>query len=452
MVVRFDDSLGALCRTVSDVLGRDALTRGVVLRDFSGKLSFMSAADLSSETLERLGQVLREALGPYAREDRLVAQPTDFGVSDLLIDPTIAVVNVVGGNVRLIDRRIVGADWLRKPAAPTSGPPRFVFNSLKGGVGRSTALAVCAAEVAAKSRRVLAVDLDMEAPGLGAMLLSNEDLPQFGFLDALVESGIGELDDEFFADLIAPSPLADHRGRIDVLPAFGLRSIQHPALVLSKIARAYLEKVDSDGHKLSVLDQVRLIVGRFAESGQYDAIMVDARAGLHETTAASVLGLGAEVFLFGLDEPQTFQGYSALLAHMAHLFMDDRQTPEWLERLTFVQGKAPASVELREQFADRCLSLLQSSGLVSSPQPPTSIALPAEPFENVPWKDDDEDDDLELNGTSGLQDTIAVLDDERFRLFQPLERRDLLASEVYRSSFGQLLDRIENALVAHGRK
>ncbi len=352
--------------------------------------------------------------------------------------------------VRLVDRRLVGADWLRKPAPVSGPPPRFVFASLKGGVGRSTALSVAAADIASRARRVLAIDLDMEAPGLGSILLKDGELPEFGLLDALVENGLGPLDDTFMADLVAPSALAARHGRIDVLPAFGQRSLRMPGDILAKIARAYAEDIDNDGTMSSILDQVSVIVDHFSKKEIYDAILIDARAGLHETTATAVLGLGAEVFLFGLDEPQTFQGYSALFAHLAR-FIDPKLAarPEWLERITMVQGKATANADVRLAFAESCQLLYERTGLVvAHTDASRATPLPAEPFDNVPWNDDVEDEELHLDEPIGPRPTIAVLDDERFRLFDPTRRRDLLSSDVYRSSFGQFLDRIAEVFSA----
>ena len=118
-----------------------------------------------------------------------------------------------GLRVRLLDRRLVGADWLLAPAKPSPPPPRFVFASIKGGVGRSTALAVAAADLASRGQRVLVIDLDLEAPGLGPMLLDDSTLPEFGTLDALVENGLSGLDNTFLRDLIGPSALgADTAG------------------------------------------------------------------------------------------------------------------------------------------------------------------------------------------------------------------------------------------------
>jgi hypothetical protein len=450
MAVRFDESLPILVEIIAQELGPEALSAGVVLRDMSGRLAFFSSATLDVSTVEKLSKQLREALGAYARSDRLVASANDFGVAEVLADRSSVTLIVSEHLVRLVDRRLVGADWLRKPAPVSGPPPRFVFASLKGGVGRSTALSVAAADIASRGLRVLAIDLDMEAPGLGSMLLKQAELPEFGLIDALVENGLGTLDDTFMADLFAPSALAARHGRIDVVPAFGQRSFRNPGDILAKIARAYAEDVRDDGTMASILDQVSEIVDHFAKTGNYHAILIDARAGLHETTATAVLGLGAEVFLFGLDEPQTFQGYSALFAHLAR-FIDPKTAarPEWLERITMVQGKASANADVRLAFAESCQLLYEHTGLVFAPTDTSPVvSLPAEPFGDVPWNDEVPDEELHLDEPVGPRPTIAILDDERFRLFDPTRRRDLLSSDVYRSSFGQFLDRIAEVFSA----
>ena len=446
MTIRFDDSLPTLVRLVAEQLGDDALRSGVVLRDTVGRLAFFSSTELDDATRGELSTRLSSALGPYARTDRVVAGADDFGASEVLSDPSALTIKIENHILRLVDRRLVGADWLRIPEPAAPPPPRFVFTSLKGGVGRSTALSVAAADIASRGRRVLAIDLDMEAPGLGAMLLDKTTVPEFGLIDALVEYGLSPLDDSFLADLVGPSALADRRGRIDVIPAFGRRSLQNPADVLAKIARAYTEKVRGDGTVATILDQVRMLVDSFTDSKSYDAILVDSRAGLHETTASAVLGLGADVFLFGLDERQTFQGYEALFAHLARFLSSEYPAPEWLERITMVQGRAPADTQARQAFAENCRALLTRVGLIRSAHAAsTAVMLPAAPFKDVPWDEDAPDEELDLQEPSEPRDPVAILEDERFRLFQPTRQHDLLSESLYESSFGMFLDRIRDA-------
>jgi hypothetical protein len=278
------------------------------------------------------------------------------------------------------------------------------------------------------------------------MLLDKQNLPQFGLIDALVESGLSPLDDMFLADLVSPSPLADRQGRIDVIPAFGRRCFDNPGDVLAKIARAYTEDVLEDGSVATILDRVSTLVNQFSDLKRYDAILVDTRAGLHETTAAGVLGLGAEVFLFGLDEPQTFQGYEALLGHLARFVLTNEPAPEWLERITMVQGKAP-DVQSHREFTEKCRTLFSKMGLGPHTQDvAVGVPLPAKPFHDVPWDDDVQDDELMIDKESGPREPLSILEDERFRFFHPAARHDVLSRQVYRSSFGMFLDRMSEAL------
>ena len=367
--VRFDDSLRLLVEVIRSELGDKALDTGTVLRDAIGCLAFFTDEPLDEPIVDHLSLKLREVLGAYARPDRVVAGAEDFGSAAVRGDPSALFVLVGGADkqrrIRVVDRRLVGADWLHTPSPSAPPPPRVVFASLKGGVGRSTALAVVAAHLASSGKRVLVVDLDMEAPGLGAILLTPETVPEFGVIDALVENGLSGLDASFYADLVGSAEFAskDGRskgGRIDVIPALGRRSLDNPADVLAKLARAYAEDIRPDGTVETLLEQVRALIDHFADPTRYDAILIDARAGLHETTASAVLGLGAEVLFFGLDDPQTFQGYTLMLAHLARFLPPGGPFPEWAERITMVQGKAPADAEDRNGFAERCRDLRES--------------------------------------------------------------------------------------------
>jgi len=280
------------------------------------------------------------------------------------------------------------------------------------------------------------------------MLLDDDALPELASLDALVGNGLSGLDQSFLSDLIAPSALAGGNGRLDVMPALGRRALAHPSDVLAKIARAYAEDVSRDGRVVSFRGQVADLVLRFSDPTKYDAILVDARAGLHESTAASFLGLGAEVLLFGLDEPQTLQGFKALLAHLSRFVTKDDLLPDWLWRLTIVQGKAPLDSECREAFVDRCRGIAAEVGLTPRSDAAPSDALPAEPFGDVPWNDAIPDDQVFADEDKALLAAVHVLDDQKYRGFNPFTQRDLLAERIYSATFGSLLELIQASLSA----
>lgn len=119
--------------------------------------------------------------------------------------------------VRLLDRQIIGQDRLHTTheRAPYS-PPRAVFYGLKGGVGRSTALAMLAYSLARAGKKVLLLDFDLESPGLSGLLLPADRVAGFGLVDWFIEDGVHH-GESVLTDLVADSPLAENTsGRIRV--------------------------------------------------------------------------------------------------------------------------------------------------------------------------------------------------------------------------------------------
>lgn len=446
MTTYFDDSLEKLIKIIISALGATALTSGVALRDSTGQLCFFSNKKIPLKKKTTLATKILKELGSYAREDQPVADISDYGAEDILSEPSIRRIYCAGQEINFIDRRLIGADWLRSPSIQVNTPPRFVFSSIKGGVGRSTALAVVAADLASRGLKVLAVDLDIEAPGLGSILLTEETLPEFGLLDALVENGLTKLDDRFLVDLVGPSPFGGQAGKIDVIPVLGRRSLSNPADVLSKIARAYAEDYDDNGETITILDQISQLIDQFSDPKRYDVILVDARAGLHETTASALLGLGAEVLLFGLDEPQTFQGFSMLLAHMKRYISSD-DLNSWLTHLTIVQGKAPTETDLRASFSESCQTLFLKIGLDSSNSAVnTKLNDELDDFEDIIWNDEISDVEVLPTEQPTYFTTIAIIDDPRYKGFNPRLKRDLVEREIYASSYKEIIDKINGSL------
>jgi MinD-like ATPase involved in chromosome partitioning or flagellar assembly len=355
--IHFDDSIPRLVGAVRRALGDETLRAGVILRDASGRLSFVAPNAPASEDDRRRAMLsINEALGAYARPDRAIAFVGDPGAGQLLADPLRLPLLVDGIFCQLVDRRIVGAGWLEPPDSSISSPPRFVFASLKGGVGRSTALTVLAADLARRNRNVLVVDLDLEAPGLGALLLDDERMPQFGVIDFLVENGITGVSDAILGDFVGTSALTTGGGgRVDVLPALGRRALANPENILPKLARAMIEDVTEQGDTLSVGNQISTMITRLTNQAEYDAVLIDSRAGLAELAAPAVLGLGATVLLFGTAQKQTIQGYRALFSGLKLLAQRDRAAggeASWRLMLKPVYAKASLETEVSAQFRD----------------------------------------------------------------------------------------------------
>ncbi len=392
------------------------------LRDAVGRLTFVILEPINEEALKIIREGAR-ALAPWVDAETPIATPDD------LFDPTLADLGaslpefidaqVFYGFVRLVERRVVGQDWLRPPADPIPGlPPIVVFASHKGGVGRSTALAVSAAALSRAGFNLLVIDLDLEAPGLGSMLLS--ELPRFGTLDYFVESGLQDVDPAFLDDLVVASNLTEN-GLVHVAPAIGKESEASPQNVLGKIARAYVERLEADGRIVSFLDRTRSLVTELCSRFRYDAVFIDARAGLNEATAAAVLGLGAEILLFGVDTPQTFAGYSYFLAHLERFRPDASGEEDWRYRLRMVQAKAQGNPQAQADFRTHAFEIFSDT------------------LYDLEEGIEEEAFNFDYDDINAPHYAWPILDDANYAQFNPLARDDQVAQHLYDRTFGPFI-------------
>lgn len=435
---RFDDSLAAFVGTLSDVLDKHQVQSGAVLRDASGRLTFISKTPLTDPQKNAAASAAAQRMHGYCLAGRIILEANQPGVAAVL-GKARGYKELVAGQgqpfeVQVFDQRIVGQDWLEEPAplTPPTDAPRHVFASLKGGVGRTTCLAVVAADLARRGRKVLVVDLDLEAPGIGSVLLPQKELPRFGLLDALVENGLSGIDRDFLFDMVAASPFGRGRGLIDVIPALGGAAQKHPANVLAKISRGYLEDQDESGHPISFMGQTRRLIDALAALKQYDAVLVDARAGLNESTATAILGLGAQVLLFGEDTPQTFAGYRYLLAHLARFPRDEAD--DWLDRIRMVHAKASADAMHQQAFRDRAHAIFQELLYRERPlleaEPDNAVTLP----------------EFSLDDTDAPHFAWPVLRDSNYFEFDPLDDPAQLTPVLYERTYQALLAGIQAGL------
>jgi len=127
-------------------------------------------------------------------------------------------------------------------------------------VGRSTALAVLAWHLARQGKKVLAIDLDLEAPGLGSLLL--DELPDYGLVDWLVEALVGQPDPSFLQDCLARSDIAkDCAGIVQVMPALGGRTRDYVA----KVGRVFLPSRSLEGTEQGLAERLAALVSLFGQ-------------------------------------------------------------------------------------------------------------------------------------------------------------------------------------------
>lgn len=325
--VMFDDALKNAHDLVASWLGDGRIhvpdDRFIVItRDPFGRCAVLLPTDdafsQDSGGVEAYREALRPQLGRHGVPgDDIALLPSEHISPDLIFDdPTVIPLDRLDRRIRLLDRLQTNQDWLRQPLRVRPALPLGVGFSIKGGVGRSTALAILALALARGGKRVTVIDLDLEAPGIGALLLG-EALPDFGVVDWLTESLVGGAPASLLDDMRVRAPAVNANGfggDVQVIPAFGRKTHDYVA----KIGRVYMPTAFPEHGPERLAHRLDRLVSALAEDPTPpDVVLIDARAGLHDTGAAVVTQLGAQVFVFGRDEPQNWEAYGRWLDHLS---------------------------------------------------------------------------------------------------------------------------------------
>ena len=312
----FNDALKA----TADLLAGETFPQDVVplvIRDTYGRIR-IALQNGEKGTHQEIASRLDVSIGKLAAfaggDGRSVLFAEDFFDPDSVFqNPDILDLYLPGldTHLRLLDRQIVGQDWLRPVDTLTEGrKPRLVFFGLKGGVGRSSALTMLAYDLARSGKRVLLIDFDLESPGLSGLLLPPDRLNDFGMVDWFIEDAVGQ-GDAVLDRMISVSPLSEHtQGEIRVAAAMGLGD----NFYLSKLSRVYAD-VARQGQMERFSQRANRLVAALETREQPDAILIDSRAGLHDLAAVSIVGLATVALMFAVDSAQTWQGYRLLFSH-----------------------------------------------------------------------------------------------------------------------------------------
>jgi cellulose biosynthesis protein BcsQ len=199
-------------------------------------------------------------------------------------------------------------------------PPFIAFYSFKGGVGRSMALINAACILAGHGRRVLAIDLDLEAPGISYLLLREKPEPQpaKGFIDFIYDllsrgakSPLAHTSNpkallSYTAELPLPKTLQKvPGGSLRIMPAGRIDANYEKRRQAIDLHRLYLEQ---KGEPL-----IRHLRTLIIESNAFDYVLIDSRTGFADEAGISVRDLADHLMvLHGLNH-QNIEGTARFL-------------------------------------------------------------------------------------------------------------------------------------------
>ena len=321
----------------------------VVIRDVTGRIAFAFSRGAMGSSGEMLEVELGRRIGRYASnspshdlDDRYVNAAT------LLADDRFEDFETARTGTSFIDRSVVGNDWHATPPLPGT-VPRLGFYGFKGGVGRSTAAARSAIRIANSGSRVLVLDLDLESPGIGDMLLGDAR-PEYGIVDHMVASAIDPSDETPFTLLSQYGS-----GNLFVAPAEGERVDGYT--YLPKLNRIYTTIPDptAGGAFLRFGDRLeRALNAALKQQPGIDVVILDSRAGLHDIAVVALTRLATHRLFFCQNSLQTRSGIRELLTAWRDTIGGANWAAfDYLRRTTTtIAALSPRSETYLNQFAD----------------------------------------------------------------------------------------------------
>ena len=228
-----------------------------------------------------------------------------------LTPPEVSDVNTIKTWQDLAIQAANPQNQLTFPQRELSLPRTVTFYSFKGGVGRTTALTHVAWILAMRGRKVVAVDLDLEAPGLSTAF-NLQPQPKYGIVDYFYERSYlpeGIKASISITEIFGEVRIPNATGRLFVVPA-GCLSLD------------YISKVD-DLHANTVIDGDQNLWTVFKreiyEQLKPDVILIDSRTGINQWGALSLIQAADDAVIFLFPNEQNKQGIELLLQSLQNL-------------------------------------------------------------------------------------------------------------------------------------
>lgn len=241
--------------------------------------------------------------------------------------------------------------WLRRAAAASAGSPRVVsFYSFKGGVGRTTTLGCVAARLVERGLKVVAIDLDLEAPGLGS------------FLGAQASTGV--------IDHVLSHVATGVVGDVEPEPVDGFANLS--VVAAGAIGLGYLEKIarldylsTASGAGTSPTEQaLRALIDAIAARLAPDLILLDARAGIHDLGGLALHRLSHADVLVARANAQAQVGMRLVLDAMRRMRSPDERDLRLVQTMVPMPFDSDISRPLveswRQQMYEACMATIYS--------------------------------------------------------------------------------------------
>ena len=362
-MITFDAAISVAKQTIQSWSGYAGLSEATIIRDVFGKLSFWLSGTGSLDK-NSLASALHGQLGNYDAQHIFWAGENYNDLTQALLQEVQAQrhFDTIDSNCTwyLLERTIAKKAWLNycgqvapiwsyEDAAGGRRPKIVTFYSFKGGMGRTTALAATALLLAQHGRHVLAIDTDIEAPGLATLFFDGNQI-QRGTVDFYLESsssGCGTIDMTHYLKQVDDPKLAEGMtGSIYIIPAGNVDDYY-----VQKLGRIDYQDIVENGMRTHLSHLIECATDFIQNNGYpLDYILLDARAGFHDMGGVVTAHLPHGTVLFGKNNVQSWNGLKQVIQTLAHT--QSEPLP-----IAIVASMSGDSEEQRQSFKFRAYTL-----------------------------------------------------------------------------------------------
>ena len=175
------------------------------------------------------------------------------------------------------------------------------FYSYKGGVGRTIALIETAYHLAKAGKRILLLDLDIEAPSLHNIFAEKVNHPtngvEYGIVEYLYRKTVQKQEDSSVNQIFCSLELQNVPGEIYLIPALKKMNKNY----IYQIERLQTLHLQEQEAFKEIFDYVKLVLN-------VDTIMIDTRAGFNKWGSLSLLSLSDQVIFIAYANSENIEG------------------------------------------------------------------------------------------------------------------------------------------------
>lgn len=192
----------------------------------------------------------------------------------------------------------------------------FTFYSYKGGTGQSLLVANAARYLASLGKRVVAIDFDLEAPGLHYKMYigrskgrTGETLPERGVVDYLLAAADGESSPQPLSRYIIPVALPlSTTGKLYLMPAGSAPSGAYWKSLSALTRRDFFS--DPNGAGIAACLELK---ARIEVELKADFILIDSRTGITEIAGLATTLLADKVVCLMINNRESLVGVRAVM-------------------------------------------------------------------------------------------------------------------------------------------